>query len=92
MDANVMDANVPVLEVLTGAGLAFVIIWALDDWLERRRPPIPNIRESNNEAPHVHMCGVQERILPWNRRSYEQKSRRFCRSAMGSQDLSNTMD
>ena len=30
-----MDANVPVLEVLTGAGLAFVIIWAMEK-LERR--------------------------------------------------------
>lgn len=35
MDATVLDANVPVLEVLTGAGLAFVIIWALER-LERR--------------------------------------------------------
>lgn len=30
-----MDANVAVFEVLTGAGLAFIIIWALER-LERR--------------------------------------------------------
>ena len=83
-----MDAHVAVLAMLTRAGVAFLIIWVWRGFYLGPQIPIPD----RAAASMAGCASCMKGLLAWNRRSYEKKSRHFCRPDNHSQDLLYTLN